>query len=238
MPEIVGGAARPDRVLVTGTDTGVGKTWVACALARALRETGHRVVALKPVETGCDTEPSEREDGVQLARAAGQAEPAHAIIRLAPPLAPALALEQTGAEIDFDALILRMERYARTGNFFLFEGAGGLLSPITWEWNVTDVAQTLNARALVVGLDRLGVINHTLLTLSALELAGIPVLGVVLTTPDVVDESTGTNAGAIARLSGIDRVTMAPRTADPVAGAHALAPVLTWLGPIGATKSS
>lgn len=220
--------------LITGTDTDVGKTWVTRALAHAIRSAGQRVIAVKPIETGCDATVGAREDGVLLAQAAGQVEPAHAIIRLAPPLAPALALDDTDTGIDFDALILKIERYAKSADVTLIEGAGGLLSPLTWEWNVTDLAQTLGAKVLVVAPDRLGTINHTLLTLSALELSGLPVLGVVLTAPEAADRSTGTNAAAIARLSGIDRIVMAPRTDDLDAAARAVAPVLEWIGrPIG-----
>jgi dethiobiotin synthetase len=225
-------AAAP--ILVTGTDTGVGKTWVGCALARALRAAGRRVVAIKPVETGCGEPGNETigdaEDGVLLAGATGQAEPAHAIVRLPAPVAPAVALDAADTGIDFDSLVLRIERYTKGADVALIEGVGGLLAPITWEWNATDLAQTLGARALVVAADRLGTINHTLLTLSVLELSGIPVLGVVLTTPAVADRSTGTNAAAIARLSGIERIATVPRTTDRAAAAEALAPVLDWLG--------
>ena len=66
----------PNIVVVTGTDIGVGKTCTGCALARALRQAGRRVVAIKPLETGCEQSPRESEDGVALARASGQTEPA------------------------------------------------------------------------------------------------------------------------------------------------------------------
>jgi len=234
------GSVRP--ILVTGTDTGVGKTWVARALAHGIRAAGRRVVAIKPVETGCgasgDAGVSATEDGVLLAQAAGQAEPAHAIIRLPAPVAPAIALDEADTGIDFDSLVLRIERYAKDADVALVEGAGGLLSPITWEWNATDLAQTLGARALVVGVDRLGTINHTLLTLSALELSGTPVVGVVLTPPAEPDRSTGTNAAAIARLSGIHRVIVAPRTERITEAAEALAPVMEWLGVTAAANVS
>src|SRR5262249_56223172 len=69
--------------LVVGTDTGVGKTWVSCALARALRETGQQVVAVKPIETGVTDPPKPDEDGAMLAEASGQAGPRRALIRLA-----------------------------------------------------------------------------------------------------------------------------------------------------------
>jgi dethiobiotin synthetase len=222
------------RILVTGTDIGVGKTWVACSLARALQEAGRQVIAIKPVETGCLSEPSPSEDGVRLAEATGQSAPVHAILRLREPVEPVLASDSSGDEIDFDALVLKIERFADQAEYAIIEGMGGLLTPVTWEWNMADVARTLGAVALVVGADRVGTINHTLLTLSALELAGLPCLGVILTPPEVPDPSTGKNAAAIARLSGIDRIITLPRTADQQAAAHTLQPVLSWVGRIAA----
>ena len=222
------------KLLVTGTDIGVGKTWVACALARALREAGKSVIAIKPVETGCSGQPSKGEDGVRLARATGQSQPAHAILRLPDSVAPVLASERAGSEIDFDALVLKIERYTETAEVALIEGAGGLLAPVTWEWNMADLARAMGASALVVAADRLGTINHTLLTLSALELAGIPSAGVVLTTPEKRDPSTGGNAAAISRLSGIERVLTVDRVGDDAAAATSITPVLDWLGRVAA----
>jgi dethiobiotin synthetase len=224
------------KLLVTGSDIGVGKTWVACALARALVEADKQVVAIKPVETGCSGEPSKSEDGVRLARATGQSQPAHAILRLPEPLAPVLSSERAGAEIDFDALVLKIERYSEGAEYALIEGAGGLLAPITWEWNMADVARALGASTLVVAADRLGTINHTLLTLSALELAGIPCAGVVLTTPaKKKDPSAGSNAAAIARLSGLDRIVSLPKVGNDKAAASSIVPVIEWLGRVPAT---
>jgi len=219
------------RVLITGTDTGVGKTWVGCALALALQSAGKQVVTVKPVETGCSGAPGDKEDGVLLARATGQAQPTHAIFRLAEQMPPTLASDRSGITIDFDALVLKIERFAESAEYLLVEGAGGLLLPVTWEWNMVDVARALGACALVVGVDRLGTINHTLLTISALELAGVPCAGVVLTTPETVDQSTGSNAAAIAQLSGLDRVVAAPRTAYPDR-TDAMRAVVGWLGRI------
>jgi dethiobiotin synthetase len=222
------------RILITGTDISVGKTWVGCALARALSDAGKRVVAIKPVETGCSGQPGKGEDGARLARATGQTQPAHAIIRLPDPIAPVLASERAGAEIDFDALVLKIERFADEAEYAIIEGTGGLLAPVTWEWNMADVARALGASALVVAVDRRGTINHTLLTLSALELAGIPCTGVVLTTSEMKDPSSGTNGAAIARLSGVDRVVTVPRVENDRTAAASMSEVVGWLGRVGA----
>jgi dethiobiotin synthetase len=211
----------------------VGKTWVACALIRALRHSGKQVIAIKPVETGRSGPPSDWEDGVRLAKATGQEQPAHAILRLPLPGAPVLGGEGVESAIDFDALLLKIERYIEGIEFGLVEGTGGLLTPVTWEWNMTDLARDLGACALVVAEDRVGTINHTLLTLSALELAGITCAGVVLTTPETTDRSTGANAAAIARLSGLDRVMALPRANDAADAAGAVGQVVGWLGRVG-----
>jgi dethiobiotin synthetase len=217
------------RVLVTGTDIEVGKTWVASALALALRSGGKRVVAVKPIETGCQGDPGDDEDGVLLARATGQSQPSHAMFRLKEQVAPALASDRSGITIDFDALISKIERCGENAEYLLIEGVGGLLVPLTWEWNIVDVARALGACALVVAVDRIGTINGTLLTLSALELAGVPCAGVVLTAPEAPDATTGTNAAAISRLSGVDRVITAPRSAYPDRS-EAMRTVVGWLG--------
>jgi dethiobiotin synthetase len=221
------------RVLVTGTGSGVGKTWVTCALALALGSAGKRVIAVKPIETGCSGAPGDREDGVLLAQATGQSQPSHAIFRLTEQVPPALASDRSGITLDFDALISKIERYGQNAEYLLIEGVGGLLTPVTWEWNMVDAARALGACALVVAADKLGTINHTLLTLSALELAGVPCAGVVLTTPELPDQTTGSNGAAISRLSGVDRVVGAPKSAYPDRS-EAMRRVVGWLGRVAA----
>jgi dethiobiotin synthetase len=217
--------ARSNVLVIAGTDTSVGKTWVACALARALRSAGRRVIGIKVVETGCSGPRRDTEDGVLLARASGQGEPAEALVRLAAPLTPALAAEREGLALDFDDILLRIEGYARGADIAIVEGTGGLLSPMSWEWNLVDLAQALEARALVVGRDRLGTVSHALLTLSALEIGAVPVAAVVLTPPSKPDGSTGTNASTIERLSGQAGILEVPHIANLDEAAAALAPL-------------
>ncbi len=214
--------ARSNVVIVAGTDTSVGKTWAGCAIGRALRAAGRRVVAVKVVETGCGEAVGAAEDGAALARATGQARPTQALIRLREPLAPAVAAEREGISLDFDDILLQLEQLASDAEIVLVEGSGGLLAPLSWEWNLVDLAQALEARAVVVGSDRQGTVSHALLTLSALELAGIPVASLILTPPERPDGSTGSNAAAISRLSGQGDIFTAARLPDPDAAAAAL----------------
>lgn len=216
-------------LLITGTDTGVGKTWIGRALGNALVTAGRRVVAIKPIETGCSDATALREDGVLLAAATRQAEPRAALYRFTSPLPPALAADAAGEAIDLDAMLLRLEELSTDADVALVEGVGGLLTPMTWDWTVVDLARALDATALLVAADRLGTISHTLLTLGALELAGLEVVGVVLMAPETPDPSTGSNADAIARLAGIDRIVTMPRLTDPAAAAGAIQSVIGWI---------
>lgn len=221
----------PSILVIVGTDTGVGKTWTGCALARALRQSGRRVVGLKPLETGCPGPPAETEDGTLLARATGQSEPQHALFRFRDPVAPPEAADREGRQIDFEYLLRRVREYRDRADVLLVEGAGGLLSPLTWEQNAVDLAQALEARVLLVAADRLGTISHTLLALEKLELSQLEVLGVVLTAPEQPDASTGSNAAAISRLSGCSRLVCAPRSHHPETISDWAQEVTQWLQP-------
>jgi dethiobiotin synthase len=224
-------------VVIAGTDTGVGKTFVTAALARALVRAGRSVLAVKPVETGCLEDPSETEDGVVLARATGQAEPRAALVRLRAPLTPALAADREGASIDVGALGDRIAAMAQTVDLTLVEGAGGLLSPISWEHDLRDLARNLNAPVLVVGADRLGTLNHVRMTVEALASSGLSPLGIVLSVTNT-DQSTGTNAAALARglLAHGDlarRVVVVPHAGPD--SAEAFSRVVSWLLPMPET---
>jgi dethiobiotin synthetase len=227
-PSIAPAWSSPAVVVVTGTDTGVGKTWTTAALARRASEAGRRVIAIKPFETGCQAEPDAAEDGATLARASGQHAPTHALVRLAAPVAAPEAADREGARVDYAAVVREIRGLVARADLALVEGAGGLLSPLTWEHTALDLARDLGARLVVVAADRLGTVNHTLMTLKVLEANGLEALGVVLTAPEHPDASTGSNARAIARLAPI-RVHCVPRATHPEACARSMNEVLSWL---------
>jgi len=217
-------------VVIVGTDTGVGKTFVGCGVALALVGLGRRVVAIKPIETGCEENPLPSEDGVRLARATAQISPRAALRRFRRPVAAAVAADTEGGAVELGPLRGEIERESVDADVLLVEGAGGLLSPLAWDWSLVDLAQALGAEALVVTADRLGCLNHTLLTVQALDYAGVPVAGLVLSPPLVPDASTGENLGALRRLLPERRIVALPRLSQP--DAHAgHSEIARWLCP-------
>lgn len=223
--------SHPPITLIVGTDTGVGKTWVTCAVARALADLGQRVIAVKPIETGLTEAPSPEEDGVRLAAATGQEGPLRALIRLPGLVAPAIAADQAGVELDYEDLVARLRSLLTPESLLLVEGSGGLLSPLTWSDNHLDLAHSLGARVLLVAADRLGTINHTLMALRVLAAERVPVLGVVLNQPGAPDDSTRYNAGALVRLADHVPVVTVPNLSDQAQSAEAVKEIAGWLLP-------
>jgi dethiobiotin synthase len=218
----------PRFLLVTGTDTGVGKTLVVCALAGALARRGRRVLAVKPVETGCAGTVAEEEDGVRLAAASGQRSPGAALTRLRAPLAPPVAAEAEGVQLRPAEWERELARLGAGQELVLVEGAGGLLSPLAWGYDARRLARALDAAVLVVAADRLGALNHCLLTLEALRRERVPVLGVVLSATATADAASGSNVAALTRC-GVARVAMLPRVGAVADAGERLGAVVGWV---------
>lgn len=161
-------------VLVTGTDTGVGKTIVTAAIAAAASSAGVRVAVVKPAQTG----PSSNEDVDAVARLAGPAT-TKTLASFPDPLAPLAAARVRGFEpLDLYTITDAIKEIDKEHDLTLVEGAGGLLVPMGLRpggevWTVADLAVALSAPAVVVIRAGLGTLNHTALTLEALERRGI-----------------------------------------------------------------
>jgi dethiobiotin synthetase len=198
-------------ILVTGTDTGVGKTVVTAGLTLALNSIGISTIAVKPAETGCVPEINEHEDGTVLWEASGNRGWHGALYRLPEPLAPAVTADNAGIEINIDHIIKELRVLENQCEYLIVEGAGGLLVPITWKVNYLDLALMLNAQILIVGRAGLGTINHTLLTYKAIERAGVKIVGIVLSSStEMQDPSVETNAKVITRLTGNSNILELP----------------------------
>jgi dethiobiotin synthetase len=209
-------------LLVTGTDTNVGKTFVSCALIAALRARGRRVAVMKPVETGVRETP---EDALALRAAATDPAPLDAVcpVRLRAPLAPSVAARLEGTRIDPADLVRRVTARASDADLLLVEGAGGLLVPIAGRFTFADLALGCRLPLLVVGANRLGTVNHMALTARAAAQCGLAVHGFVLSQPQpLADESAPTNAAEITALTGLRCLGVLPHLGAPADGAALL----------------
>ncbi len=170
-------------LFVTGTDTGVGKTFVSCALLTLWRQQGLNPQPRKPVESGCPPGPDALvpEDGLALVRAAGL--DASAIEHVTPWRFPdALAPDQAAARQGVRLTVAELAAACMTDGAapLLVEGAGGFYSPLCGDGLNADLAQALDLPVLLVAEDRLGTLNTCLLTLEAMERRGLALAGLVL----------------------------------------------------------
>lgn len=181
-------------VFVTATDTGVGKTTVTAALTLALQKRGQWVGVMKPVETGIDSQQEEHSDTDRLRNLLSPPPPFDSICLYAfpQPLAPLSCAREAGTTIDVSRIVSYFEHISQQYSFVFVEGAGGVFTPITPTHTMRDLMVTLNLPALVVGRTNLGSVNHLLLTLEALQCAGIKTSGIILndTITNMATDST------------------------------------------------
>lgn len=208
-------------ILVTGTDTGAGKTFVSCLLGKAMQRRGFSVRPLKPVESGCEI-PA---DGVPfpgdasfLREAIAPDLPLSAVCLypLAPPLSPHLAARAEGVVIDAGRIRSAIERAAEASDFVLVEGAGGIAVEIREGYSFADLARDSRLPVLVVAENRLGVLNHLTLTVQFLRSGGLSLFGVVLNdrSPDP-SPAREKNEAEVRRIAGdryLGRVPHGART--------------------------
>ncbi len=202
----------PRRIVVVGTGTGIGKTWLSCHLIRALRARGLRALGLKPIESGVT--PLSMTDGGELARASyDDAELAKTLelsapYRLLDPISPHLAARNARTTIELDVPLKYVQdhesRQMRAGNVdvCIVETAGGLFSPLAPGLTNWDLARALEpARWLLVAPDALGVLHDVTATLRATNSLGRNPDAIALCRSRPADASTGTNADEIERLA-------------------------------------
>ena len=223
---------------VTGTDTGVGKTVLAAAIAAALHARGVRVATFKPVVTGIDEpEPGRPADHELLGAVTGLAPSAVAPLRFGPAVSPHLAAELAGTAIEPAGLIAAAARAGAAAEVLVVEGVGGLLVPISADFSIRDLAVALDLPVVVAARPGLGTISHTLLTIEAARAAGLDVRAVVLTPwparPSVMERS---NRETIARMARVEVATLPAVGVGPadLAAAGTALPVDAWLGEGGA----
>jgi dethiobiotin synthetase len=223
-------------LFITGTDTGVGKTVIAGAIADWFRRRNHRVSVCKPCATGCvhRREGLVSEDAEFLAACSNTPHPLDLIcpIRYAEPLAPAIAAERKGESLDWDAIDRSIRLMSRDADVMIVEGVGGIMVPMDRDSTILDFAKHLALPTVIVARAGLGTINHTLLTISALRAAGITIAGVIINRypTDTAAAAEETNPRAIERWGKVPVLCLVPD--EPVKSPHLPPGVIAAIDPV------
>ncbi|HWN30496.1 MAG TPA: dethiobiotin synthase [Burkholderiales bacterium] len=166
---------------VTGTDTGVGKTMVACALLYAFARQGQSVVGMKPVTAGCEEtlEGLRNGDVEQLIAASTIEAPRHMVnpYALKPRIAPHIAAQQAGIEINLSVIKAAFDQLKKMAGVVVVEGVGGFKVPLNNQQDSADLAELIGLPVILVVGMRLGCLNHALLTSGAIEERGLKLAG-------------------------------------------------------------
>lgn len=220
--------SHPFIVCVVGTDTDAGKTAVTAGMARAASQAGLRVRVLKPVQTGCRALPGNGlcAPDVETCREACPESKPEALAVFAAASSPHLAAEREGVRLDVGELAVKVrETAAASGaDLVIVEGAGGLMTPLNEHRSFLDFLKCLGAPVLLVAANRLGVLNHALLSVRALRSVGIPISGAVFTSPEVEKSDAVSrmihtdNPAAFARMSGVPVLAEIPHVPALQAG--------------------
>ncbi len=225
-------------LFVTGTDTGVGKTTVSCAILRACRKAGFGVVPFKPLVSGQaadgtfeDIENLRQASGMQLTDA--QISP----LRFVPPVAPAVAAQSMGQGVDWSAVATRIEALNQAKQPVLVEGVGGLLAPLeeadfpgprvsdsrcdhresetlgpgkTQAYTCRELIQDLALPVLVVARTGLGTLSHTAMTVELLRASGASIAGIVMNGGDEREVAVTSNRAWIEKMTGVEVLAVVP----------------------------
>ncbi|MGR9074058.1 MAG: dethiobiotin synthase [Gammaproteobacteria bacterium] len=166
---------------VTGTDTGVGKTWCAVALMRHLKSRGMTVAGMKPVAAGCELRSGRllNEDALLLQENASKRFPYEWVnpYAFALPVSPHIAAARSGQRIELEKIEYEFCRLSHWAEAVVVEGAGGWRAPITDSESMEDLARMLKLPVVLVVSIRLGCINHAVLTNEAIVATGLPMAG-------------------------------------------------------------
>jgi len=204
-------------VFITGTDTGVGKTIFAAALAKFLSKRGIDVGVMKPFESGIADPSQLGPDAALLTWAAGVQDDPDLVspYRLKEPLAPAVAAQREGVKVVPSLVQNCFEQLKSKHEFIIVEGAGGLMVPVAGGILIADIARQMNLPMMVVARPGLGTINHTFLTVFTAQQMQIPIAGYVINRmPEPPDVACQTTPHTMASLISADLLGLFPDIKD------------------------
>jgi dethiobiotin synthetase len=213
-------------VLVTGTDTGVGKTLVACALLHGFAARRLRAIGMKPVAAGCEERAGVlvNDDVEALVAASSVAAPEELVnpYRFRPAIAPHLAAAQAGTRISLERIGDAYARLCQSADRVVVEGAGGLLVPLGNDHDFRDLAEQLGLPVILVVGMRLGCLNHALLTAAALRARHLSLAGWVANCVDPAMSELGGNLQTLRERLPAPLLAILPHGPPTVAAAAAL----------------
>lgn len=188
-------------LFITGTDTDAGKTYVTALLTRSLRKAGFDTVAMKPISCG------EPEDSRRLREAGDNTLSMEEVTPVAysAPLAPIEAARLEGRSFDSAEVLPTFAQLHRTHRSLLVEGVGGWLVPLAQDYSTADLAKAMGFPVLLVVRNRLGALNHTLLTLESIASHGLTCEGIVLNNhpDDLGDPAAEGNRRLLPKLASV-----------------------------------
>jgi dethiobiotin synthetase len=193
-------------IFITGTDTGIGKTVLTALLARFLLERGVNAVALKPICSGGRGDARVLRAAMDGALSLDEINPWH----FRAPIAPLLAARRERKRVHLAEVLAHVRALQKRFDVLLVEGAGGLFSPLGENFNSSDLIAALGALPLVVAPNRLGAVNHVLLTLEALQRSAAARAHIVLMSPAKRDAAAGANAKLFAGFFDVRRIFTLP----------------------------
>jgi dethiobiotin synthetase len=207
---------------IAGTDTGVGKTLVSCALLYAMAARGKRVAGFKPVAAGCD-EDGQNDDAKRL-RAAGNVQASYDQINpycLHHAIAPHLAARMAGVAIEFPRILVAYQELAAQADTVIVEGVGGFCVPLNDRQDSADLARQLGLPVILVVGMRLGCLNHALLTMRAIAAQQLECAGWVANVLDADMPALQENIAALRERIGAPLLGVVPHLAQADARAAA-----------------
>jgi dethiobiotin synthetase len=203
-------------LFITGTDTGVGKTLIAGAIAKILADKGHKVGVFKPIATGC----KRKWDGLISSDTEFLAYCANSNLSLSTttpvcyrtPAAPIVCAAREGNAIDFDKIAATYKDICQNSDIVLVEGIGGVRVPLTEQFDLLDLAVEFALPAVIVSRPNLGTINHTLMTIDCVRAAELKIAGIIVNGYNAADSTAAedTASETIAKCSGENILAVVP----------------------------
>jgi dethiobiotin synthetase len=178
-------------IFMTGTDTEVGKTWVGCQIINILQQQGYDIAPRKPVESGWNNDITQT-DAWKLASVANKQQQLKLICpnRFKAPISPRRAAQLQGREVSLAQLKQQCLDGLGSKQILYIEGAGGFYSPLCKDGLNADLCVMLNLPVILVAADKLGCINHVLLTVAAIKQRGLILICIILNQLHVKDSET------------------------------------------------